>query len=122
MPRVKRGVTTKKRHKKFIKLAKGFYGRKKNQYVRAQEQVMKGWQAAYKGRKLKKRDFRSLWIIRINAACRENNISYSKFMSGLKKSEITLNRKQLAELAAADSASFSKLADIAKQKVIVAAN
>ena len=120
MPRVKRGVNTKRRHKKFLKLAKGFYGRKKNVYTRAMEQVMKGWQYAYKGRKLKKRDFRQLWIARINAACRENGISYSKFMHGMKKANVELNRKQLAELAVADAASFAKLAELAKENVLVA--
>jgi large subunit ribosomal protein L20 len=122
MPRVKRGVNTKRRHKKFIKLAKGFYGRKKDVYTRALEQVMKGWQKAYIGRKLKKRDFRRLWITRINAACRENGISYSRFMNGLKKANIELNRKQLAELAVADAAAFTKLTDIAKENVLVASN
>jgi large subunit ribosomal protein L20 len=120
MPRVKRGVNTKRRHKKFLKLAKGFYGRKKNVYTRALEQVMKGWQFAYKGRKLKKRDFRQLWIARINAACRENGMSYSRFISGLKKAHVELNRKQLAELAVADPAAFLKLIDIARENVLVA--
>lgn len=120
MPRVKRGVNTKHRHKKMLKLAKGFYGRKKNVYTRAMEQVMKGWQYAYKGRKLKKRDFRRLWITRINAACRVNGIQYSRFMNGLKKAGVELNRKQLAELAVADAAAFTKLTDIAKENVLVA--
>jgi large subunit ribosomal protein L20 len=122
MPRVKRGVTTKRRHKKFLKLAKGFYGRKKDVYTRALEQVMKGWQKAYVGRKLKKRDFRRLWIVRINAACRENGITYSRFMNGLKKANIELNRKQLAELAVSDPAAFTKLTDAAKENVLVASN
>jgi len=122
MPRVKRGVNTKRRHKKFIKLAKGFYGRKKNVYTRAMEQVMKGWQKAYTGRKLKKREFRRLWIVRINAACRENGISYSRFISGLGKSNIEINRKQLAEMAVNDAQSFAKLADIARQIPVSAAN
>jgi large subunit ribosomal protein L20 len=122
MPRVKRGVGTKRWHKKYLKLAKGFYGRKKNVYTRALEQVMKGWQYAYKGRKLKKRDFRRLWIVRINAACKGNGISYSRFMHGLKKAGIELNRKQLAELAVADSAAFSKLAGIAKENVLAVSN
>lgn len=120
MPRVKRGVTTKRRHKKFLKLAKGFYGRKKNVYIRAMEQVMKGWQYSYKGRKLKKRDFRKLWITRINAACRANGMSYSRFMNGLKKAGIELNRKQLAEMAVTDAAAFAKLIDVAKENVLVA--
>lgn len=122
MPRVKRGVTTKRRHKKFLKLAKGFYGRKKDVYTRALEQVMKGWQKAYTGRKLKKRDFRRLWITRINAACRENGITYSRFINGMKKANIELNRKQLAELAVADAAAFAKLTDIAKENVMAASN
>ncbi|MFP4466607.1 MAG: 50S ribosomal protein L20 [Candidatus Goldiibacteriota bacterium] len=121
MPRVKRGVTSKKRHKKMIKAAEGYYGRKKNLYTKAAEQVMKGWQASYTGRKLKKRDFRKLWIVRINAACRINGISYSKFMSGLKKSGIELDRKQLADLAVADAAAFSKLVEVAKEKTAAAA-
>ncbi len=122
MPRVKRGVNTKRKHKKFIKLAKGYYGRKKNVYTRAMEQVMKGWQKAYTGRKLKKRDFRRLWIVRINAACREHGISYSRFMNAMAKANIELNRKQLAELAVSDAAAFAKLADIAKENKTVAAN
>jgi len=121
MPRVKRGVNTKRRHKKFIKLAKGFYGRKKDVYTRALEQVMKGWQKAYIGRKLKKRDFRRLWITRINAACRENGIQYSRFINGLKKANIELNRKQLAELAVSDAAAFTKLTEVAKENVLAAA-
>jgi large subunit ribosomal protein L20 len=121
MPRVKRGVVSKRKHKKMIKLAEGFYGRKKNLFTRATEQVQKGWQASYKGRKLRKREFRNLWIVRINAACRENGISYSRFVSGLKKANIELNRKQLAEMAVADAVSFTKLVDMAKQNSVVAA-
>jgi large subunit ribosomal protein L20 len=117
MPRVKGGKTTHKKHKKFLKLAEGYWGSKNRLYKKASEQVEKGWQRAYKGRKLKKRDFRSLWIVRINAACRENAVSYSKFMSGLKKASIDLNRKQLAELAATDAAAFSKLVESAKAAV-----
>lgn len=122
MPRVKRGVQTKKRHKKFIKLAKGFYGRKKNVYTRAMEQVMKGWQKSYIGRKEKKRTFRQLWTVRINAACRQNGISYSRFINGLRKANIEINRKQLAELAINDNNAFSKLVDIAKENVAIASN
>jgi large subunit ribosomal protein L20 len=121
MPRVKRGVTSKRRHKKMIKLAEGFYGRKKNLWTRATEQVQKGWQASFKGRKLKKREFRNLWIVRINAACRENGISYSRFMNGLSKAGIELNRKQLAEMAVTDMASFTKLVETAKENIVVAA-
>ncbi|MCX8093763.1 MAG: 50S ribosomal protein L20 [Candidatus Goldbacteria bacterium] len=122
MPRVKRGVQTKRKHKKFIKLAKGFYGRKKNVYTRAMEQVMKGWQKSYIGRKEKKRTYRQLWIVRINAACRQNGISYSRFIDGLRKANIELNRKQLAELAVNDNNAFSKLVDIAKENVAIASN
>ncbi len=114
MPRVKRGVVSKRKHKKMIKLASGFYGRKKNIFTRATEQVQKGWQASYKGRKLRKREFRNLWIIRINAACRENGISYSRFISALKKANIDLNRKQLAEMAVTDAASFTKIVNSVK--------
>jgi large subunit ribosomal protein L20 len=120
MPRVKRGVTSKRRHKKILKLAEGFYGRKKNLWTRATEQVQKGWQASFKGRKLRKRQFRTLWIARINSACRENGISYSKFISGMIKAGITLNRKQLAEMCVTDAPSFLKLIDIAKENVLVA--
>jgi large subunit ribosomal protein L20 len=121
MARVKRGVMTKKRHKKFIKLAKGYYARKKNVWSKAVEQVRKGWEYAYFGRKQKKRDFRKLWIIRINAACRLNNISYSKFISGLKKANVNINRKQLAELAVNDPVAFSKLVEVSKGNSLVTA-
>lgn len=121
MARVKRGVMTRKRHKKMIKLAKGYYARKKNVWSKASEQVRKGWEYAYFGRKQKKRDFRKLWIVRINAACRLNNISYSKFISGLKKANIEINRKQLAELAVNDSAAFTKLVEISKGTNLVTA-
>ncbi len=120
MPRVKRGVTSKRRHKKILKLAEGFYGRKKNLWTRATEQVQKGWQASFKGRKLRKRQFRTLWIARINSACRENDISYSRFINGMLKAGITLNRKQLAEMAVTDAPAFLKLVEIAKQNVMVA--
>ena len=122
MPRVKGGVNTKRRHKKMIKLAEGYYGKKKNLWKNASEQVMKSWTYAYKGRKQKKRDFRKLWITRLNAACRQNGISYSRFISGLKKADVGLDRKQLAEIAVNDSTAFSKLVDIAKEKVIVSSN
>jgi large subunit ribosomal protein L20 len=121
MARVKRGVMTKKRHKKFIKLAKGYYARKKNVWSKAVEQVRKGWEYAYFGRKQKKRDFRKLWIIRINAACRLNNISYSKFISGLKKANVNINRKQLAELAVNDPVAFSKIVEVSKGNSLVTA-
>jgi large subunit ribosomal protein L20 len=119
MPRVKRGVTSKRRHKKYIKLAEGYYGRKKNLWTKANEQVKKGWVAAYRGRKLKKREFRRLWIARVNAACRENGMPYSRFMDGLKKANIGLDRKQLAEMAVMDAAAFTRLTEIAKEKSTV---
>jgi len=121
MPRVKGGVTTRKRHKRMIKRAEGYYARKKNVYTKVIEQLHRSWQYAYKGRKLKKRDFRELWIVRINAACHENNISYSKFIGGLKKANIELDRKQLAEMAVNDAAAFTKLVDIAKENVLIPA-
>ena len=97
-----------------MKLAKGYYGSKSKQYRAAQEQVMRSLRYAYIGRKLRKRDFRQLWIARINAAARINGLSYSKFICGLKKAGIDLNAKELAELAVNDAAAFAKLVEIAK--------
>ena len=102
MARIKGAVTTRKRHKKILKLAKGYRGAKSKQFRTANEAVMKSLSYAYIGRKQKKRDFRQLWITRINAAARMNDISYSKFMNGLKKAGITLNRKVLADMAVSD--------------------
>lgn len=112
--RIKRGVNAVKKRRKILKLAKGYFGGRKNRYRVAREAVMKSGQYAYVGRKAKKRDFRSLWITRINAACRLNNISYSKFMFGLKKAGIELNRKVLAEIAVSDAAAFTALTEKAK--------
>ncbi len=112
--RIKRAVNAVKKRRKILKLAKGYFGGRKNRYRVAREAVMKSGQYAYVGRKAKKRDFRSLWITRINAACRLNNISYSKFMFGLKKAGIELNRKVLAEIAVSDAGAFTALTEKAK--------
>ncbi len=117
MARVKRAVNAKKRHKKILKLAKGFYGAKSKLFKPANEAVMRALRSAYVGRKLKKRDFRQLWISRINAASRANGLSYSKFMNGLKLAGVQINRKMLADLAINDSSAFSELVDLAKQQI-----
>ena len=114
MARVKGAMMTRKRRKKVLKLAKGYYGSKSKHFKMAKQQVMKSGNYAFVGRKLKKRDFRSLWITRINAACRANDINYSSFMNGLKKAGIELNRKMLSEMAIHDAASFAKLIETAK--------
>jgi large subunit ribosomal protein L20 len=110
MPRVKRGTTARARHKKVLKQAKGFRGRRGNVYRVAKEAVMKAGQYAYRDRRNKKRQFRSLWITRINAAVRELGMSYSAFMSGLKRANIEIDRKVLADLAVMDKAAFAKIA------------
>ncbi len=115
MARVKRGVNAKKRHKKVLKAAKGYYGSKSTLFKTANQAVMKSLNYAYVGRKLRKRDFRKLWIARINAAARLNGMSYSKFINGLKKSNIEVNRKMLSEMAIHDSEGFAKLVAIAKE-------
>ena len=114
MARIKAAVNAHKKRRKIMKLAKGYYGSKSKQYRAAKEQVARSLRYAYIGRKLRKRDFRSLWITRINAAARINGMSYSKFISGLKKAGIDLNRKVLADLAVNDAAAFAKLVEIAK--------
>ena len=114
MARVKGAVTTRKRHKKVLKLAKGYFGGKSKLYRTANEAVMKSLQYAYVGRKLRKSDFRSLWITRISAECKANGINYSRFVNGLKKADIMLNRKVLAELAVSDKAAFAALVEKAK--------
>lgn len=114
MARVKRGVNAKKRHKKVLKQAKGYYGAKSKLYRPANQAVMKSLNYAFIGRKLRKRDFRKLWIARINAAARLNGMSYSKFINGLKKADIEVNRKMLSEMAIHDAAGFAKLVEIAK--------
>jgi len=114
MPRVKRGVTARARHKKVIAQAKGFRGRRKNVFRIAKEAVMKAGQYQYRDRRNKKREFRALWIARINAAVREVGMTYSVFMNGLKKSSIDIDRKVLADLAVYDKAAFGKIAEQAK--------
>lgn len=115
MARVKKGVTARKRHKKIIKQAKGFYGQKSRNFKAANPAVMRALRSAYVGRKNKKREYRRLWIARINAAARANDISYSKFMNGLKKSGIEMNRKMLSEMAIYDPAGFAALCETAKK-------
>lgn len=117
MPRAKSSVVTRKRHKKILKLAKGYRGSKSKLYRIANQQVMKSLMYAYRDRKVRKRDFRKLWIARINAAARSNGMSYSRFMDGLKKANVDINRKVLADLAVRDSKAFGQLVDVAKSKV-----
>ncbi len=117
MPRVKGGFVTRRRHKKVLKMAKGYFGSKHRIFKTANAQVMKSLLYAYRDRRQKKRDFRKLWITRINAAARLNGLSYSKLMFGLKNSGITINRKILAELAVNDAAAFAELATAAKAKI-----
>ncbi len=119
MARVKGGFVTRRRHKKVLKLARGYFGSKHRIFKTAHEQVMKSLLYAYRDRRVKKRDFRKLWIIRINAAARINGLSYSKFMHGLKLAGIDINRKILADLAVNDLKSFGDLALAAKQKINV---
>ncbi|MDF1654989.1 MAG: 50S ribosomal protein L20 [Coxiellaceae bacterium] len=114
MPRVKRGVTARARHKKVMKKAKGYYGARSRVYRVAKQAVIKAAQYAYRDRRQKKRQFRSLWIVRINAAARECDISYSQLINGLTKAGIEVDRKNLADLAIQDKAAFAKLAEMAK--------
>ncbi|MEC2054669.1 50S ribosomal protein L20 [Peribacillus psychrosaccharolyticus] len=117
MPRVKGGTVTRKRRKKVIKLAKGYYGAKHILFKVANQQVMKSGNYAFRDRKQKKRDFRKLWITRINAAARINGLSYSRLMFGLKLAGIEVNRKMLADLAISDAQAFAQLATAAKQQL-----
>ncbi|MCI5728408.1 MAG: 50S ribosomal protein L20 [Clostridia bacterium] len=114
MARVKGALSTRKRRKKILKLAKGYFGSKSKHFKMAKQAVMKSGNYAFIGRKAKKRDFRRLWITRISAACKANDINYSTFMNGLKKAGITLNRKMLSEIAIADSKAFAALVEQAK--------
>ncbi|MGC9162125.1 MAG: 50S ribosomal protein L20 [Thiomonas sp.] len=114
MPRVKRGVTARARHKKVLDLAKGFRGRRKNVYRIAKEAVMKAGQYAYRDRRAKKREFRALWITRINAAVRQSGMTYSVFMNGMKKAHIDIDRKVLADMAVHDAAAFAKIVEQVK--------
>ncbi len=113
--RIKRSVNALKKRRKTLRLAKGYRGTKSNLYRVAREQVMKSGQYAYIGRRLKKRDFRKLWIARINAAARQNDITYSRLMDGLKKANININRKMLSEMAINDAAAFTALVETAKK-------
>ena len=115
MARVKGAMMTRKRRNKVMKMAKGYWGSRSKHFRVANEAVMKALTQAYAGRRLKKRDFRSLWITRISAACKLNGMNYSTFMNGLKKSGIVINRKMLAELAVNDAAAFTQLTEIAKK-------
>ena len=115
MARVKTARTTRARHKKVLKQAKGYYGAKSYRYRNAKQAVMKSGMYAYVGRKDKKSDFRKLWIVRINAAARMNGLTYSKLIAGLKKANVTINRKMLAEIAVSDAKAFADLAEIAKK-------
>ena len=114
MDRIKVAVTAHKKRRKIMKAAKGYFGAKSKQYRAAKEQVARSMRYAYIGRKLRKREFRRLWIARINAATRMNGMSYSRFMNGLKKANIDLNRKVLADMAVNDAAGFAKLVELAK--------
>ena len=116
MPRVKRAVTAKKKRRTVLTKAKGYYGNKSRSYRAAKEQVQHSLQYAYRDRRNKKREIRRLWITRINAAARLNDISYSQFMNGLKKAGVTLDRKVLSDMAINDPAAFAKLAELAKQQ------
>src|ERR1700722_7777086 len=115
--RVKRGNVLQKHHKKIIKYAKGFRGSKSRLFIAANQAVMQAWKNAYRDRRKRKRDFRSLWIVRINAACRMQGLTYGKFVNGLLKANVTLNRKMLAELAVHDREAFNKLIEIAQQNL-----
>ena len=114
MARVKGALATRKRRKKTLKLAKGYWGGKSKLFKTAKEAVMKSGQYAYIGRRLKKRDFRRLWITRISAGCKQNGMNYSTFMNGLKKAGVAMNRKMLSEIAIHDEAAFTALCDTAK--------
>ena len=116
MPRVKNSVSTRRRRKKIIKLAKGYFGSKSKLFKIANQQVMKSLSYAYRDRKARKRDFRKLWIARINAAARNNGLSYSQFMGGLKKAGVEINRKMLADMAINDPGAFSRLVEMARHK------
>ena len=117
MARIKGGMNAKKKHNRILKLAKGYRGARSKQYRVAKQSVMRALTSSYAGRKQKKRQFRQLWIARINAAARMNGLSYSKFMYGLKLANIDLNRKVLAEMAVNDAEGFAKLAEVAKAKL-----
>jgi large subunit ribosomal protein L20 len=118
MPRVKRAVSAKKKRRTVLERAKGYYGAKSRTYKAAKEQTQHSMQYAYRDRRNKKREIRRLWITRINAAARLNGLSYSAFMNGLKKADITLDRKVLSDLAVTDAAAFTKIAELAKKALV----
>ena len=117
MSRVKRGTVTKKRHKRLLKQTKGYWGQRKNVFRRAKETLLRAMAYAFKGRKLKKRDFRSLFIVRISAACKAHDISYSTFIHGASKANIKINRKMLSQLAIFEPGAFAQLVKLAKAEV-----
>lgn len=117
MARMKKAVNAKKKHKKILKLAKGYFGASSRQFRAANQAVIKAQTYAYTGRKLRKRDFRKLWIARINAAARLNGLSYSRFISGLKKADIQVDRKILADMAVNDAAGFAQLVGVAREQL-----
>jgi len=117
MARVKGGLNAKKKHKRVLKLAKGYKGARSKQYRIAKQSVMRALASSFAGRKQRKRDMRSLWIVRINAAARMNGLSYSRFMHGLKLANIEINRKMLSEMAVNDAEGFKELAEVAKSKL-----
>ena len=117
MARIKGGLNAKKKHKRVLKLAKGYRGARSKQYRVAKQSVMRALDSSYSGRKQRKRQFRQLWIARINAAARINGLSYSKFMHGLKLAEVDINRKMLSEMAISDPDGFAALIDVAKSKL-----
>lgn len=117
MTRVKRGTVVKKRHKRLFKLTKGFWGQRKNIFKRAKETLLRAMAFAFKGRKLKKRDMRSLFVARIKAGARENGLSYNKMIFGLKKADVMLNRKMLSQLAIFEPKAFSQIVDLAKKNL-----
>ena len=119
MARVRNGVVTHRRHKKILKAARGYFGSKHREFKSAKEQLMHAGQYAFRDRRQKKREFRKLWIVRINAACRENEISYSRFIEGLNKAGIEVNRKMLSEIAINDKEAFKKLVEVAKSGKVV---
>ena len=114
MARAKRGPIPRRRHKRVLEQTEGFWGGRKNRFRQALHVLYKSWQYSYVGRKLRKRDFRRLWIVRINAACRENGTTYSRLMGGLKASGVEINRKVLADMAVNDPSTFKQLAELAK--------
>ena len=115
MSRVKRGIATKKRHKRLLKQTKGFWGQRKNVFQRAKETLMRAWAFAFKGRKLKKRDMRALFVSRISAAAKERGLAYNRFMHGLTRAHVLLNRKMLSQLAIYEPKAFTELSNLAQK-------